>query len=75
MKRKPCDWPILLQDGGWREQKRRGKTYWPVYVRRRWNEKQEVRLVVNCWVLFRNGNPQGASKCLDEALLAGEVAT
>jgi len=68
------NFPAILRDGGWREQRRKRGVYWPVYLRRKRGEKQEVRLVVNRWVLFRNGNPQGASVNLDTALLAGEVS-
>jgi len=35
------NWPALLQDAGWREQKIKGQ-YWPSYFRRRWSQAQRV---------------------------------
>lgn len=75
MKRNSMNFPVILRDGGWRELRRAKGVYWPVYRRRKLGERQEVRLIVDHWVLFRDGKPQGASDSLDDALMAAEVAT
>lgn len=72
--RKSPNWPALLQDGGWRELKRKPGVYWPVYRRVKNRQKQEVRLLCGSWTLFRDGHPCGASSSLDNALYAAEVS-
>jgi len=41
MARQTTNWPTLLTDGGWREQRRPGE-YWPSYYRVRRSVKQKV---------------------------------
>jgi len=41
MARNQVNFPTLLRDGAWREQKVKGQ-YWPRYMRRRWGKIQLV---------------------------------
>jgi len=78
MKRKPCIWPALLADGGWRERKLRGQ-YWPQYIRRRRGSEHKVTHVAAFgpdalagWVLEIGSSLKGMGS-LTEVLLASDA--
>jgi len=68
MKRPPIQWPVLLNDGGWRQQSTGG--YWPRYFRRYHSAKQLIRHYPAglCWALYVDGK-QVARGGLDPLLL------
>lgn len=77
-KRKPVQFPILLQDGGWRE-RRKKDVYWPQYFRVRNRVKQLVFLSedaegFSAWIL-KSGDLSFVCGSLDKALIKADVAT
>jgi len=74
------NWPVILQDGGWRERRKSGQ-YWPQYYRRKNRTHQLVSHVESfgdkgqaAWVL-EVGSLLKASGSLEQVLLTAEVAT
>lgn len=74
MKRRAPNWPALLQDGGWREQKAR-RGYWSRYFRR---HKRRVQCVYHettesgdFWILTTNGVVNKVAS-LDDCLIKAE---
>lgn len=56
MKRKEIIWPVLINEGGWRQQRLDG-AYWPRYVRYHKGRKQLIRHFPAglCWALYESG--------------------
>lgn len=58
MKRPEINWPVLLNEGGWREQSTGG--YWPRYIRYHKGVRQLIRHYPPglCWALYVRGVKQ-----------------
>jgi len=73
MKRKTPNWPALVQDGGWRERRKRG-VFWTSYFRRYKRKSQEIYHEWNvdfgfAWILVIEGVVEHIGT-LDECLYA-----
>jgi len=71
------NWPTILRDGGWREQKTKGR-YWPRYMRMRYGSMQLVTHNesfgaggLTAWVL-ESGSRFIGSGSLDKVLYLAE---